>query len=131
MVLGAVAITIGLLALSYLDIETELWWIVMGLVLVGVGMAFFAPVTTNFFMGSISRENYGMASATQSTMIYAGQTFSLGLLILIFTGFMGGVQITSANFSVFLLSLKIAFTLLAVFSGIGLVLSLFMKRPAP
>jgi len=72
-----------------------------------------------------------MASAPQSTMIYAGQTFSLGLLILIFTGFMGGVQITSANFSVFLLSLKIAFTLLAVFSGIGLVLSLFMKRPAP
>ena len=74
----------------------------MGLVLVGVGMAFFAPVTTNFFMGSISRKNYGMASATQSTMIHAGQTFSLGLLILIFTGFMGGVQITSANFSVFL-----------------------------
>lgn len=131
MVLGAAAITIGLLALSYLGIETELWWIVIGLLLIGAGMAFFAPVTTNLFMGSMSRENYGMASATQSTMIYAGQTFSLGLLILIFTGFMGGVQITSANISVFLLSLKIAFTLFAMFSGIILVLSLFMKRPAP
>lgn len=129
MISGSAAITVGLLVLSTLGLDTELWMIIFGLVLVGVGMAFFAPVTTSLFMGSMSRENYGMASATQSTMIYAGQTFSLGILLLIFTGFLGATQITSANFDVFLMSLKTAFTIFAVFSGMGLVLSLFMKKP--
>jgi MFS family permease len=129
MISGSAAITMGLLVLSTLGLETALWWVIMGLVLVGVGTAFFAPVTSNLFVGSMSQENYGMASATQSTMIYAGQTFSLGILLLIFTGFLGATQITSANFDVFLMSLKTAFTIFAVFSGVGLVLSFFMRKP--
>lgn len=129
MISGSAAITVGLLVLSTLGLDTALWWVIMGLVLVGVGTAFFAPVTSNLFVGSMSQENYGMASATQSTMIYAGQTFSLGILLLIFTGFLGATQITSANFDVFLMSLKTAFTIFAVFSGAGLVLSFFMRKP--
>lgn len=128
MVSGAAAITMGLLVLSALDLATQLWTVIIGLVLVGVGTALFAPPASNLFIGSMSRENYGMASATQSTMIYAGQTFSLGILLLIFAGFLGDVQLTAASFDVFLLSLQTAFTIFAVFSGLGVVFSFFMKK---
>lgn len=125
---GMAITTVGLLILSTLNLNTELWLVVTGMVLIGVGIALFSPPATNLFMGSMSRENYGMASATLSTMIYAGQTLSLGMLLLIFAGLMGNVQITSTNFDDFLLSLKIAFIIFAAFSGIGAVLSLFMNK---
>lgn len=127
MVSGMAATTLGLLLLSGLNLNTELWVVTLGLILIGVGLALFSPPATNLFMGSMSWENYGMASATQSTMIYAGQTFSLGILLLIFAGFMGNVQISPANFEQFLLSLKTAFTIFAAFSGMGMVLSFFLK----
>lgn len=130
MVSGMAATTLGLLFLSTLNLNTELWVVIIGLILVGVGIALFSPPTTNQFMGSMSRENYGMASATLSTMVYAGQTFSLGILLLIFAGFLGNVQITSANFGEFILSLKTAFIIFAVFSGMGVILSFFMRKQA-
>ncbi len=125
---GMAAVTVGLLFLSTLNLNTELWVVILGLILVGVGIALFSPPATNQFMGSMSRENYGMASATLSTMIYAGQTFSLGLLLLIFAGFLGNVQITSANFGQFLLTLKTAFIIFAAISGAGVVISLFIRK---
>lgn len=123
---GMAVITVGLLILSMLNPSTSLWIVITGLILVGIGIALFSPPTTNIFMGSMRRENYGMASATLSTMIYAGQTFSLGILIFIFANFLGNVQIASSNFPSFLLSLKTAFMLFAILSGVGVFIALFM-----
>ncbi|OPY28979.1 MAG: putative transporter [Methanobacterium sp. PtaU1.Bin242] len=123
-VVGMVLTTIGLLILSTLNLDTGLWVIVMGLILVGIGQALFSAPTTNILMSSMRKENYGIASATLSTMIYAGQTFSLGILLYIFATFLGNVQITTANFDLFLLSLKTAFLVFAVLSSAGLLIYL-------
>lgn len=123
-VVGMVLTTIGLLILSTLNLDTGLWVIVMGLILVGIGQALFSAPTTNILMSSMRKENYGIASATLSTMIYAGQTFSLGILLYIFATFLGNVQITTANFDSFLLSLKTAFLVFAVLSSSGLLIYL-------
>ena len=120
--------TVGLLVLSTLTINTALWTVIIGVILVGVGVALFSPPATNIFMGSMSRENYGMASATLSTMIYAGQTISLGLLLLILSNFLGNVQIAPPNFDLFIYSLKTAFTLFAVITAGGMIISLFMNK---
>ncbi len=126
--MGMAVTTIGLLILSTLNLTTGLWIIITGLILIGVGLALFAPPTTNIFMSSIKSENYGIASATLSTMIYAGQTFSLGILLFIFIRYLGNVQITAAGFPQFLLSLKTAFIIFAVLSGLGIVISLMMGK---
>lgn len=123
-VVGMVLTTIGLLILSTLNLDTGLWVIVMGLILVGIGQALFSAPTTNILMSSMRKENYGIASATLSTMIYAGQTFSLGILLYIFATFLGNVQITTANFDLFLLSLKTAFLVFAVLSSAGILIYL-------
>lgn len=127
---GMAVTTTGLLILSTLNLTTPLWITIPGLIMVGVGLALFSPPATNTFMGSMKQANYGLASATLSTMIYAGQTISLGILLFIFTGFLGNVQVTSSNFDLFISSLKTAFLIFAAFSGIGVVISLFMGKNA-
>lgn len=127
-VTGMAVTTTGLIILSTLNLITPLWITIVGLVLVGVGIALFSPPATNIFMGSMKQANYGMASATLSTMIYAGQTLSLGILLFIIAGFIGNVQVTPTNFNLFLSSLNIAFLIFAAFSGVGLVISLFMRK---
>lgn len=125
---GALVITMGLLVLSSLNQYTSIWVVVLGLVMIGVGLALFNPPVTNLFMGCMRKENYGMASATQSTMVYAGQTISLGILIFILAAFLGNMQINPSNYALFLGSLKTAFTIFAVFSGVGVLLSIFLKN---
>lgn len=123
---GMAVTTVGLLILSTLNQNTDLWIAIVGLILVGMGLALFAPPTTNIFMGSMGRKNYGMASASLSTMVYAGQTFSLGILLFIFAGYLGNVQITPSNFDVFISSLKTAFMVFAALTGLGVIISFFM-----
>ena len=92
--------------------------------MVGIGLGLFASPTTNRFIESIEGRDYGMGSATLSTMIYAGQTMSLGIMLFIFSIFLGNVQIIPSNFHTFIISLKTAFIVFAAVSGVGLVVSI-------
>jgi MFS family permease len=127
-VIGMLFATTGLIILSTLTSSTGLYTPVAGLILVGVGLGFFNSPTTNKFMGSIEGRDYGMAGATLSTMIYVGQTLSLSLMLYIFSVFIGNVQITVSNFSLFMLSLKTSFTIFAIISGMGILVTLFIGK---
>ncbi|MCE7698638.1 MAG: MFS transporter [Methanobacterium paludis] len=127
---GMAVTTSGLVLLSLIGLNTNLLVIIVGLILVGVGLAVFSSPPTNIFMGSVGRKNYGMASATLSTMIYTGQTLSLGIMLFIFTSYLGNVQVTASNFATFILSLKTAFTVFAVIGGVGIVVSILMGKKA-
>jgi EmrB/QacA subfamily drug resistance transporter len=123
-VAGMIVTTIGLLILSQLNYYTSLLIPITGLLLVGIGLGLFASPTTNRFIESIEGRDYGMGSATLSTMIYTGQTMSLGIMLFIFAIFLGNVQITTSNFQGFLISLKTAFTVFAAVSGLGLIVTI-------
>jgi MFS family permease len=125
-VLGMIVTTLGLLILSQLSYNTGLWIPITGLVLVGIGLGLFSSPTTNKFIGSVEGRDYGMGSASLSTMIYAGQTLSLGIMLYIFATFLGNVQIVPSNFSAFLFSLKTAFIVFAVVSGVGVIISVLI-----
>lgn len=125
-IMGMLLVTIGLILLSILKPDTELYLPVAGLILVGIGLGLFNSPTTNKFMGSIKGKDYGMAGATLSTMIYVGQTLSLSIMLYIFSIFLGNVQINVSNFPVYILSLKTAFTVFAIISGLGIVVTFFI-----
>ena len=127
-VLGMVVVTVGLAVFSFIGQNTDLLVIVLALSLVGVGLAVFASPTTAIFMGSVGRRNYGTASATVSTMIYVGQTMSLGIMLFIFDQYLGNVQVTASNSAAFLLSLKTAFTIFAGIGVLGVLVSILMDN---
>jgi len=123
---GMAMTTLGLLILSQLDTTTDLWVPITGLIIVGTGLGLFSSPTTNKFIGSIAGRDYGMGSATLSTMIYAGQTMSLGIMLYIFAIYIGNVQITLSNIPLFLQSLNTAFLVFAAIAAVGIVVSLLI-----
>jgi MFS family permease len=127
-VVGMVVTTIGLIILSQMNITTSLWMPFASLILVGTGLGLFSSPTTNRFIGSVSGSDYGVASAILSTMIYTGQTLSLGIMLYIFAIYLGNVQINPSNFSIFLLSFKTAFTVFAVISGFGVIVAILIGK---
>jgi hypothetical protein len=77
-------------------------------------------------MGSVESKIYGAASSVFSTTIYLGQTLSLGILLLIFSLYLGKVDINPSNYSIFLESLQTAFLIFTVISGVSILSSILV-----
>ena len=106
---GMAITTIGLFSFTILNSTTSLSSIILGLILVGTGLALFSSPVTNAAMSSVSKKIYGAASATVSTMVFTGQVLSLGVVILIFAVYLGNVQIIPQFYNEFLKSANLAF----------------------
>ena len=115
---------LGLLLLSFLTEKTALGFIITGLILLGFGFALFSSPNTNAVMSSVERRYYGVGSAMLATMRLTGQMLSMGVAMLIFAIFIGKVQISPANYSMFLVSLKTAFIFFAALCFGGVFASL-------
>ncbi|MGB9978970.1 MFS transporter [Methanobacterium sp.] len=107
--IGMAITTIGLSLFIFLNENTPLYIIILGLVLVGTGLALFSSPATTASMSSVSKSIYGTASATVSTMVFTGQLLSMGVVLLIFAVYLGNVQITFQYYMTFLKSLNTAF----------------------
>jgi len=118
----------ALFSLSLLTETTTLRFIIPSLMLLGSGIALFASPNQNAIMSSVSKRSYGVASGTLATMRQIGMMFSMVTAMLMFTAYMGRVQITPEYYPLFLRSVKAAFV---VFSGAcfgGMVASLARGR---
>jgi EmrB/QacA subfamily drug resistance transporter len=112
--------TVGLAMLIFLGAGTSLVLVFGSLIVLGLGFGLFSSPNMNAVMGSVERKFYGVASGTVSTMRLTGQAFSLGLVLLLFSLFVGKVQITPESYPAFLKTMRIACIIFAVlcFSGI-------------
>jgi EmrB/QacA subfamily drug resistance transporter len=118
-IMGTILCTIGLVILSILGDKSSLILVITGLLMVGIGMGLFSAPTNRNFLESLTSKFYGIGSATLSTMVYIGQTVSLGVLLFILIGLMGNVQIAPENYSQFMDGLHLSFIIFAVFSLLG------------
>lgn len=112
--MGMALTVVGLSLLTFLSEGTTLEFIVASLVLLGFGFALFSSPNTNAVMSSVEKRLYGVASATLGTMRLTGQMLSLGIAMLIFSIYIGKVQITPEYHPLFLASIR---TALIIFAG--------------
>ncbi len=122
--IGMAFSTSGLVMLTFLSPNTDLRFIVVTLVILGVGFGLFSSPNTNAIMSSVPKEFYGVASGTVGTMRLLGQMSSLGIAVLLFALYIGGAQITPASYPLFLASVKTGFTIFAVLCFAGIFASL-------
>ena len=115
---------LGLIFFIFLGSATNLWYIVAGLLIIGIGFAFFSSPNTNAVMSCVDRKSYGVASATLATMRQIGMTFSMGLVMLIFGIYIGHVQITPQYYAAFIRSVNVAFIIFAILCFGGIFASL-------
>lgn len=121
---GMSIIVIGLGILSFIAETTDIYLIVMGLMLLGLGFALFSSPNTNAIMSSVEKRYYGIASATMATMRLTGQMLSMGISILIFSLVIGKVKLTAEYHAELLSSIKTALVIFSVLCFAGVFASL-------
>jgi EmrB/QacA subfamily drug resistance transporter len=122
--LGMAIIVIGLIMLSFLDIETGKGTIITSLVVLGSGFGLFSAPNTNAVMSSVEKKYLGVASATVGTMRLTGQMLSMGVATMVLNIFIGKASIGPENQSLFLRSVKVIFLLFSFLCFLGVFASL-------
>ena len=115
---------VGLALFALLTPETSVEIILISLVFMGLGFAFFSSPNTNAIMSSVDKCDFGVASGMVSTMRLIGQLMSLGIVMLIFSVIMGHVEIGPAQIDMLMISIKLAFGVFAGLCVLGTVFSL-------
>jgi len=115
---------VGLVLFIFLNEETPLGLIIGNLILIGFGFALFVSPNTNAIMSSAPKTAYGVASATLATMRQVGMVLSMGVAMLMFTLYIGRVQITPEYYPLFQQSMKTSFIIFAVLCFGGIFASL-------
>jgi len=77
---GMVTIAFGMVLLAAMPTTAPVWQVAGNLAIVGLGMAAFSAPNTSAVMGSVRRDQLGVASAFLGTMRTAGMALSVALL---------------------------------------------------
>lgn len=85
--------TISLFLFTSLDASTSMEFLIVSMIVYGIGFGLFSPPNTNVIMGSVPPKDTSVASAAVATMRTVGQAMSMGILTLVFAFVMGNVPI--------------------------------------
>jgi MFS family permease len=88
----------GILFFALPEHGLPLWRVVAGLSVLGFGLALFAAPNTNAVMGSVTTRCYSVASAALATMRVSGQMFSMAVVMLLFSVYVGKVRLGPENY---------------------------------
>ncbi len=121
---GMAFTALGLFLLIFIKETTPIWYLVVILIVLGVGFGLFSSPNTNAIMSSVDKRFYGVASGMNGTMRLLGQMLSMGIAMMIFAIIIGPVEITPAYYSRFVLSLHYAFILFTALCFFGIFASL-------
>ena len=126
--LGMTLTTLCLVPFIFLIKDSSVWFIVADLLVLGFGYAFFSSPNTNAIMGSVDKRFYGLASGSVGTMRLLGMMISMGIATVIFTLFMGRVQIIPEYYPAFIKSVQVVFIIFSVLCFFGIFSSLARGR---
>jgi MFS family permease len=105
---------ISYLLLVRIGAEIPVVFILVSLVLGGLGAALFQPSMANLTIGTLSCEQYGFGSGAIETMRLMDNTLPMGLVTLVFGIFLVPKIVTSANSSEFLSAERTLFPFIRV-----------------
>jgi EmrB/QacA subfamily drug resistance transporter len=122
--IGMVLNVLGLIPLMFIHSGTSIYYIVLCLIVLGVGFALFSSPNVNATMSAVENKYYGIASATLATMRLVGQMFSMGITMLVFAVLLGNHPLTQADNPLLLKSTQIIFFILGILCCAGIYASL-------
>lgn len=115
---------LGLVFFAFLSRTTPAWLLVLNLMLLGMGFAFFSSPNTSAVMGSVPKQFYGVASSSLGTMRQIGQALSMAIATLIIDLHIGNAQLSPALSGLLTKSVQISFIIFAVTCFFGIFASL-------
>ncbi|MBI2854983.1 MAG: MFS transporter [Chloroflexi bacterium] len=116
--------TIGIVMLIFVGPETGMTTIFALQAILGIGFGLFSSPNTNAVMSSVEKKAYGVASSILSTMRVVGQMTSMGIAAVLFSVYMGRVEITPEVYPQFLAAFKMTFIVSSSLCVVGIFTSL-------
>lgn len=126
--IGMAISALGLLIMSLLGAQTPIGLIIANLVLMGSGFALFSSPNMSAIMGSVEKRYYGIASGSVASMRLLGNMVSMGIATLIFSLFIGPVQIEPGHYEALLKGIKVALLVFSLLCASGILASLARGR---
>ena len=120
---GMAVIVISLAGLIFITESTPYWFLIILLVLLGIGFGIFSSPNTNLIMSSVEKRYYSQASATTGTMRMTGQAFSMGIAGMAISFYMGDSVIGPESNEQFMQSMRLTFAIFFVLCIIGVYIS--------
>lgn len=117
---GMAISAIGLASFIFISAITPLWLVIIQLMVLGCGFGLFSSPNTNVIMSSVEKKHYGQASATTGTMRLAGQSFSMGIVAMAISIYMGSAKIVPELQPKLLSSISMTFMIFAIVTMIGI-----------
>lgn len=127
--IGLCIITVSLLILSTLGVDTSLVIFLVGSMLMAFGMAMFQSPNTSLIMSTVGRENTGIAGSINGLARNLGMVFGISLSTLLLYNVMSGLlgqTVTSyveGEELVFVTAMQWVYRFMALISAIGAVLT--------
>ena len=135
---GMAIVAMGLLFMSTLTTASSVIYIIVGLLVLGVGMGMFSSPNTSAVMGCVERKRLGVASGTLSTMRFVGQAVSLSIMGAIMASvagpdFIASLTLGTANSMVasdaFVRGMDSVFLVGALIAAVGTLTSMARGKP--
>jgi len=119
---------LGLSLLAFIGAETALWYIVLTLVVLGLGFALFSSPNTNAIMSSVEKRHYGLAGGMVGTMRSIGMMISMGMVMVTISSIVGRVAIGPESQLALLEAMRLLFSAFVFLCLAGTAASLARGR---
>lgn len=125
--LGMFIIFVGLIGLCFIGEDTNFYYIIALLILIGFGFGVFSSPNMNILMSSVDKQYYGFASATAGTMRLVGQSLSMGIAMMAISVQIGDIKFSSAVHAELMYSMRITFIICSALCLFGVYASSVSK----
>ena len=102
--------------------------IIVNLLVVGVGFAFFSSPNTNAVMACVEKKDYGVASSILATMRSIGHSTSMAVVTFIVSTQMGNATLSEAEPRLLVKTMHISFMVFTCVCAAGIFISLKRKN---
>ncbi|MDC9719341.1 MAG: MFS transporter [Gammaproteobacteria bacterium] len=120
---GCLLFVMGYAMLFRLDMNTSLHYVMLALVLLGLGFGFFSSPNNNAAIGSVPADKLSIAAALLNLARTMGNMVSSAIVMTLFSVTMGGAAITAEIYPQLLLVIKITMGLSVCYAFIAAVFS--------
>jgi MFS family permease len=100
----------------------------VALAIYGFGIGLFTSPNSNAVMGSVVRKSLGVAAGTMGTMRTGGMMVSMGIMMILFSMYIGQAEITPTYYPQFLTSVRVGFIIFTVIGFGGMVAQIGARR---
>lgn len=120
--------TFSLILFYFISVDTALWYILIALMVMGLGVALFSSPNTNAIMACVSKEDYSVANSIVATMRTVGQSSSMAVVTIVVGFTMGSQSLNSASPADLVHTMHIIFGIFVVLCVTGVGLSMQRRK---